>query len=56
VRSNGIENLQVILKMQLVHNSVLIGAIMQGFACALHKNLASIPTKSSQIVSDLSKE
>ena len=47
MRAGGIENLQVILKMQLIHNSALIGAVMQGYACALHKNLAPIPKKSS---------
>ena len=49
MRTSGVENLQVILKMQLLHNSTLIGAVMQAYACALHKNLAPIPRKAPEI-------
>jgi hypothetical protein len=44
-KPNGIENLQLILKLQIVHNNGLIAAILQAHACFLNPNLAPIPKK-----------
>jgi hypothetical protein len=39
--------------MQLAHNSILIGSVMQSNACSLSKNLAIIPNKNNSIIDEL---
>ncbi|RNA35350.1 transmembrane protein -like [Brachionus plicatilis] len=47
MRPGGLENLQLIVKLQLLHNNVLISAIMQVNACLLNTNLAARNSKNS---------
>ena len=39
LRQGGVENLQIILKLQLTHNNALISAISQAHSCFLNTNL-----------------
>lgn len=41
MRPGGVENLQLILKLQITHNNALIAAIMQSHSCILNANLVS---------------
>lgn len=47
LKPGGIENLQVILKLQLTHNNALISSIMQAHSCYLNNNLA--PRKTNDL-------
>lgn len=42
VRPGGIENLQLVLKLQITHNNALIVAIMQAHSCLLNSNLMPV--------------
>jgi hypothetical protein len=44
-KPNGIENLQLILKLQIIHNNALIAAVSQAHSCFLNPNLTPIPKK-----------
>jgi hypothetical protein len=46
IRPGGVENLQLILKLQVTHNHALITAIMQTHACMLNSNLAPRTSRS----------
>ncbi|CAF0884068.1 unnamed protein product [Brachionus calyciflorus] len=47
LRPGGLDNLQLILKLQLMHNNSLISSIMQANACLLSNNLAVRNNKNS---------
>jgi hypothetical protein len=51
LRPGGIENLQIIVKLQLSHNNALISAISQAHSCFLSSNLA--PRKSNDLLAGI---
>ena len=51
LRQGGMENLQIILKLQLSHNNALISALSQAHACFLNFNLA--PRKSNDLLAGI---
>jgi hypothetical protein len=51
LRPGGVENLQIIVKLQLSHNNALISAITQAHSCFLSSNLA--PRKSNDLLAGM---
>lgn len=54
IKQTGIENLQLVLKLQIVHNNAISASVMQSHACLLTSNLAPIVSKTAKSDADSS--
>jgi hypothetical protein len=54
-KSGGIENLQLILRLQLTHNNALIASVMQSNYCYMSLNLEEKVNSTPDMVKDLKK-
>ena len=54
-KQSGIDNLQLVVKLQVLHNSALIAAVTQAHACFLSSNLLPISRQSSASSIDMNR-